>query len=77
MFEQTIRRVCRSPCLLKNNILYYNIIRTKGGPSDFFPTTSTSTKLVALQNWVTQLTRQADENQHFRHHMRVVCVTRN
>lgn len=46
-----------------------------GGPPWFFPTASTSTKPTAPQNWFTQLTRQADENQHFRHHVRVVRVT--
>jgi len=36
MFGQTIRCICRSPCLLKNNILHYDIIRTIEGPRGFF-----------------------------------------
>lgn len=42
MFEQTIRRVCRSPCWLKNNMQYDG-----AAPGVFFPSRSTLTKTTA------------------------------
>jgi len=57
----------------KKYTLPCDIIRTKAKRSwgFFSPTAST-----VPQNRVTRLTRRADENQHFRRHVRVVRVSR-